>query len=209
MKFGSWTGDPESSKPQCVLCADTLSNASMKPTHLKRHMETKHRSDSGKPVEFFRRRRDELNRGRLVLRSHAGSEAVTKATVASFEVSLLIARCGRYHHISETLVKPAINDVTAIMLGEKSKSVVSKVSLSHSTVRRRINPMAVDVEKQLIARLERSQYFAIQLDESTDIAGEAQLLTCVRYEHEEHAHEDPFSVKLWQRQQRDWTCSSF
>ncbi len=41
--------------------------------------------------------------------------------------------------------------------------------------------MANNVKKQLLANIMQSQYYALQLDETTDVAGLAQLLTYVRY----------------------------
>ena len=38
--------------------------------------------------------------------------------------------------------------------------------------------MAEDIEKQLAKRITESKYFSIQLDESTDVAGDAVSLLC-------------------------------
>ena len=40
-------------KPQCVLCNVVLSAGSMKPSKLKRHLETKHPNHVTKDLEFF------------------------------------------------------------------------------------------------------------------------------------------------------------
>lgn len=42
--------------PQCVVCSETLSNQSMKPSLLKRHQTTKHPDLVDKPIEFFQRK---------------------------------------------------------------------------------------------------------------------------------------------------------
>ena len=41
--------------------------------------------------------------------------------------------------------------------------------------------MAGDVLKQLLLRIQASEFYALQLDESTDVADLAQLLVYVRY----------------------------
>lgn len=41
-------------RPQCVVCAVTLANDSLKPTKLRRHLETKHGDVVGKNRDFFR-----------------------------------------------------------------------------------------------------------------------------------------------------------
>jgi len=40
-------------KPQCVICNVTLSEESMKPNKLKRHLQTQHPECLTKPHEFF------------------------------------------------------------------------------------------------------------------------------------------------------------
>ncbi|XP_060786508.1 zinc finger BED domain-containing protein 5-like [Neoarius graeffei] len=50
--------------------------------------------------------------------------------------------------------------------------------------------MANDVKKTLIERIKNSRYFAIQLDETTDVADLANLLVYVRYEYDGVAQED-------------------
>lgn len=40
-------------KPQCVICSEVLSAESMKPSKMKRHLDTKHLALKNKPVEFF------------------------------------------------------------------------------------------------------------------------------------------------------------
>ena len=47
---------------------------------------------------------------------------------------------------------------------------------SNNTVSRCISGMAGDVLKQLLLRIKASEFYALQLDESTDVAGLAQLL---------------------------------
>ncbi|KAG0439516.1 SCAN domain-containing protein 3 [Dictyocoela muelleri] len=50
------TNDGEVPKPLCVICGDVLANHSMKPSHLKRHLNTKHKEISSKSKEFFARK---------------------------------------------------------------------------------------------------------------------------------------------------------
>ncbi len=50
--------------------------------------------------------------------------------------------------------------------------------------------MSNDIREQLIEFIKKSPYYALQLDESTDIAGQAQLLTYVRYLRDKAIEED-------------------
>ena len=66
------------------------------------------------------------------------------------------------------------------MLGEDAAKKLGSVPLSNNTIQRRIQDMGSDCKDQLIEDLKKSD-FALQLDESTDIANHAQLLVYVRY----------------------------
>lgn len=192
IQFGFfWAGDTEDPKPHCVLCYELLANEAMKPAKLKRHFESKHKDYMGKPIAYFERKRDELQK-------HMTKEPAqyflpgenAKATEASYRVSLLISKTGKPHSISETLVKPAAKVMTGILLGKKASDVLNKVPLSNDTVRRRIESMADNVKEQLVTRVRQSQFISLQLDESTDIGNEANLLCYVRYIYAGEVHDD-------------------
>jgi hypothetical protein len=51
---------------------------------------------------------------------------------------------------------------------------------SNNTVSRCISDMAEDALKQLLLRIQVSELYTLQLDESTDVAGLVQLLVYVR-----------------------------
>lgn len=76
------------------------------------------------------------------------------------------------------------------MQGEKYANVLKTIPLSSDTVHRRINLLADDIKIQLIDRVKGSPYYAIQLDESTDVANVAQLLIFIRYRYENDICED-------------------
>lgn len=51
--------------------------------------------------------------------------------------------------------------------------------LSNDTVSCRIERMGVDIVEQVVGKL--GEAFSLQLDESTDVSGKAQLIAFVRY----------------------------
>ncbi|XP_063765987.1 zinc finger BED domain-containing protein 5-like [Eleginops maclovinus] len=186
IKFGFfWTGDEEHPNPHCVLCYESLANEAMKPAKLKRHFESKHKDYIGKPLALFERKRDKLKKHMTKAPSHffaTGENA--KATEASYRVFLLIAKTGKPHSIGANLVKPAAKVMANVLFGEKASDEINRVPLSNDTVQRRITAMAENVKDQLITRLRQSQFFTLQLDESTDIVNEANLLCFVRYSYD-------------------------
>lgn len=61
IKYGFVNGGDEAEpRAQCVECGLMLSNEALKPSKLKRHLETKHPSLVGKSVEFFKRKENGL-----------------------------------------------------------------------------------------------------------------------------------------------------
>jgi hypothetical protein len=82
------------------------------------------------------------------------------------------------------------------MINEKVANQLKNIPLSDTTVARRILLISNDLKLQLLSRLSTGK-FSLQLDESTDIANDAILLTYVRYFYNNEMHEDIlFSSKL-------------
>jgi hypothetical protein len=81
-------------------------------------------------------------------------------------VSNRVARTGKPHTIVEDLIVPAAEDMAGTMLGEKAQKTIQTMS-SSNTVSRCINDMAGVVLKQLLLRIQASEFYALQLDEST------------------------------------------
>ena len=100
--------------------------------------------------------------------------------VASYNISLLIAKTGKPHTIGEKLILPAIQEVVTTVMHANGRSVVQSIPLSNDTVARRINMMATDVENSLCNIL-RTTEFSLQIDESTLPGNEALLLAYVRF----------------------------
>jgi hypothetical protein len=92
-----------------------------------------------------------------------------------------VARTGKPHTIEEDLVLPADTDMAGTILGEKAQKTIQTMSSSNNTVSRHISDMAGDVLKQLLLHIQASEFYALQLDESTDVVGLAQLLVYVCY----------------------------
>uniref|UniRef100_A0A8C6S3X4 DUF4371 domain-containing protein n=1 Tax=Neogobius melanostomus TaxID=47308 RepID=A0A8C6S3X4_9GOBI len=168
---------------QCVVCSEVLAHESLKPTKLKRHLETKHSTYKDKPLDFFQRKAKELRCQKTVVTEYATVPA--KALAASYEV----AQSKKAHTIAESLIRPAVA-MTRAMHGEKISQTLLTIPLSNDTMGRRIQDMAIDMKDQLIERVRENGRFSLQIDESTDLSGAAQLLTFIRYAFEGKMHHD-------------------
>ena len=100
--------------------------------------------------------------------------------MASYQVSLQIARKKAAFGVGEKLIKPAAIDMVRQMCGKEQAAKLASVPLSNDSVQRRIMDMSLDVKEQVIKKIKDSGDFSVQLDETTDVAKCAQLLTYVR-----------------------------
>ncbi|XP_010775064.1 zinc finger BED domain-containing protein 5-like, partial [Notothenia coriiceps] len=118
--------------------------------------------------------------------------------IASYNISLLIAKCGQPFTIGEKLVLPAIKEVISTVMERDPTQVLKSIPLSNDTVARRIDEMGADTEEQLCAIL-RETPFSLQLDETTTSDNNVLLMAYVRYStsnSQEMAEEFLFSKYL-------------
>ncbi|KAL4126754.1 hypothetical protein QTP88_010963 [Uroleucon formosanum] len=185
VKFGSENSTP---LPQCVICQETLSNQSMKPSLLKRHQLSKHPETENKPIEFFQRKLTAFRKESKCMSSFTNfNENIVKA---SYLASLIIAKNGKPHTIGETLVLPAAKEIVRCVLGDKAAKEIEKVSLSNDTVKRRIDDMSSNINNKLLLYLKDCNFFALQIDESTDITNMAQLMVFIRFDRNDEIIEE-------------------
>ncbi|KAL1281206.1 hypothetical protein QQF64_000009 [Cirrhinus molitorella] len=142
------------------------------------------------PASFFQGKLEELQKKKKIIHSHSGLGASKNAQRASYLTSYRIAKRGMPHTIGENLCLPVAKDMVNCMLGEKAAKTLDKIPLSDNTVARRIDSISADILSQLISRIKNSEFFSLQVDESTDVANLSNLLVYVRYLFENTVHED-------------------
>ena len=87
-----------------------------------------------------------------------------------------MARTESSHTVAENVILPAAVDMCEVVWDSQCVAKLKQILLSNNTISRRID----DIKIQLLERLNKT-YFAIQLDESTNISRESQQLVYVRY----------------------------
>ena len=149
---------------------------------LKRHLETRHSRLVDKQQSFFEREEQKLKGQRLDASTNTVVMHLQQATLPSYLVAWRIVRANKAHIIGEELVKPAALDMVRTVYGYEFAKKIEGVPLSNDTVKNRIKSMSCDIKDQVIETIKKSGQFSLQLDESTDVSDDAQLLTYVRYQ---------------------------
>ncbi|GFW21743.1 SCAN domain-containing protein 3 [Trichonephila clavipes] len=167
--------------PECVICGFKLSNSAMVPSKLQRHLVTNHSSISTKDKSYFERSlSSKIKQVKVFEKQVCVSE---KAQVASYEIAELIAVNLKPHNLAEEIILPACRKIVKTMIGGSADIDICQIPLSNDTIHRRIKDMSENIEQNTAKTLANSN-FALQVDETTDITGNAQLIAFVRFIHE-------------------------
>ena len=94
------------------------------------------------------------------------------------------------HTIAESVILSACQQIVRIMFGEEAISELSKIPLSDNTISRYIHDMSENIECNIKSTILKHKLFALEVDESTDITGKAQLLVFIRFIDDESIVED-------------------
>ncbi|KAF6346063.1 hypothetical protein mRhiFer1_018693 [Rhinolophus ferrumequinum] len=173
-------GSKESSpRPQCVICGEILSAENMKPADLSHHLKTKHSELENKPVDFFEQKSLETE---CQNSSFKKCLRVEKSLVkASYLIAFQIAASKKPFSIAEELIKPYLVEMCSEVLGSSAGDEMKTIPLSNNTIGCRIDELSADIEDQLIQKVRESKWFALQIDESSEISNITLLLCYIRF----------------------------
>ncbi|XP_012889502.1 PREDICTED: zinc finger MYM-type protein 6 [Dipodomys ordii] len=173
-------GSKESSpRPQCVICGEILPSESMRPASLSHHLKTKHSELENKPIDFFEQKFLEMERQNSSLKKCL---LVEKSLVkASYLIAFQIAASKKPFSIAEELIKPYLVEMCSEVLGSSAGDKMKTIPLSNNTIGYRIEELSADVEDQLIQKVRESKWFALQIDESSEISDVTLLLCYIRF----------------------------
>ncbi|XP_060061828.1 zinc finger MYM-type protein 6 isoform X3 [Erinaceus europaeus] len=164
---------------QCVICGEILPSENMKPANLSHHLKTKHSELENKPVSFFEQKSLEME---CQNSSFKTCFLVDKSLVkASYLVAFQIAANKKSLSIAEESIKPYLVDMYSEVWGSDAGDKMKNIPLSNNMIGLRIDELSADIEDQLIQKVRESKWFALQIDESSEISNISLLLCYVRY----------------------------
>ena len=154
-------------------------------------MVTHHPDFQKKDADFFKHRADSLVRSRFDITGDQWKENTARLK-ASYEVARKIAVAKKPHTIGEQLILPCCQVIVSNVFGESEVQKLKQVSQSNDIVNKRIPELSENILSQVVSKIPKSMFgfFAIQLDETTDVANLAKLRVYVRYIHERHSEDE-------------------
>jgi len=198
LNFGFVTAPHDSSRPMCILCDATFSNEAMKPSRLKDHLKRKHPNKIGSDFKKLLKEKEKQKQKQPKISQCFDNTDLRndRGLIASYNISMMIAKTAKPHTIGEDLVLPAAKEIIESVMQRNASSVLSSVSLSNDTVQRRIDEMSSDVLQQLVGILSVTKH-SLQIDESTLNDNVSLLLGYVRFVHNSQPKEEMiFAISL-------------
>lgn len=175
----------DTSLPFCLLCSKTLTNESMAPSKMQRHMDSNHPDMKNKPKIYFEQLRLQLHNQSKKMK--ALCTIPQQAQIASYKIAQLLAKNKKPHSDAETIIVPSLLIAVETMCDSKSVEKIKSIPLSSDTISRRIKDMSKDVDDQMREQFENencdvlSLLWALQVDDSTDISNKVQVISYLRY----------------------------
>jgi len=120
--------------PVCLICQTSLTNDSMKPSLLKRHLECCHKDQKDNPLYCFQAQLKVYKGSRNKMESV--SRVDNSAQFASYKIAHRIARCKKPHTIAETLILPAALDMVDAFGASDLAKKLKSVPLSNDLIKR-------------------------------------------------------------------------
>ncbi|KAJ4433600.1 hypothetical protein ANN_15910 [Periplaneta americana] len=166
---------------------DPASEFTIPSVELRHHFDT-HPDFTNETADYVKRKCDELHAVQTKILSRVKTNNY-KALETSYLVSHDLGLTGKPHTFAGILIKQLLVKAVKCMVDERIAKLISSVPLSNNTVHNGIQDISNNVKNIIISCIKETQ-FLLQLDESTDVAGLAVLMTFVQYEFSDSFHED-------------------
>ena len=140
-----------------VYSIKTLSNASIEPSLLQRHLQTNHPNKKARDPNYFKRPGENAKKQRLDKTDKQYQQSVGIVT-ASYKTALLVEKNKQPHTIAEELIMPAAKVLVKHVIGNEAVSKLNSVLMSNNTMQRCITEMSTGIKEQVITEVLGSKY---------------------------------------------------
>ena len=149
----------------CLFCSVKYANSNLVPSKLKLHLKKQHLEHQFKSKKFFESQLSALHTQQKNFELQMVNTESKDLLLASFKMTHIVLKSKRPYTELESVVLPCVKVAAELIHGGKEAvKKVSKISLSDTTVPRRSQVIATDLEDQLIQKLKKAPSFAIQLN---------------------------------------------
>jgi hypothetical protein len=124
LKYGIISAPHDKHLPFCLLCHQTFSNEAMKPSRLVLHLQKIHPDKKDKPLTFFNKLKEDFQgRNTITKMFSTSNQSLNDSVLASYNISLLIAKNGKSHDIGERLILPCIKEYIETVMKNPGSTV--------------------------------------------------------------------------------------
>ena len=166
---------------RCCFCSTVYNNSSLDKNKLKRHRDTVHAEHCNKSVDIFKQQTKNFVQQQQTFKNIMTPKTSQGLVVSSFKIAHQLMVAKKPFTLAENVIKPCLEIVARELHGGAAKTEVKKLSLSDNSMQRRCALIADSLKEQVLAKLHDAPCFGLQLDETTDITREAQLIVYVRF----------------------------
>ena len=121
--------DPQ---PLCIMCCEGLPNDAMKPSKLEGHLQSKHPDLAKKPLEYFQRMLENMQKQLGALKSMVVED--NSLLNASYLIALQIAKNKKQYTIGEELIKPCMLQACEVVLEKQAVPKLKVIPMSANIV---------------------------------------------------------------------------
>ena len=166
---------------QCMFCKATYNSNGWVPSKLGNHLESQHNDHVNKSEQFFKNyyKNNFVNSSQFFKKTF--NKNISPAVLSSIDVAHILMKRKKPFTDAEETIKECVIQIVDNFFGKTAVEQVKKIPLSDTTIARRCILVAKDLKEQLLEKLRDCTCFGLQLDESVDVSGEAQLLVYCRF----------------------------
>jgi len=110
---------------------------------------------------FFKENYTSLKKLKKIIKSFITEDK--KYLKCSYLAAMHIAKSKKAYTIGEKLLKPCMIDICTELFGSEYTTKINSIPMSNEAISRRINIMAVDIEYQIIQKINKSIFYRIQI----------------------------------------------